>query len=1371
MADRPDVASYKLAADTGDFVGPMKAAAQVSDQLTGAVAKTDVAIEKAARTVKYSSDYFERQERKLDAAARAEYNYAKAVEDANKARAAGIGTDQQLAAHIDRLAAKRDEEIAKINARKTALSGDTSAANDNYRTHISGLNAQGAAMQKSATMTGLARHEMINFSRQLQDIGVSLAGGQSPLRIAIEQGSQIVDVFATSQATLGGFVRQIGSWGASLLTPFRAVVGGIATVGTAILGASASFNSAQKEVEVALLGIGRASGATVQGIEDIAEASTTTFGLSISEAREFASQLASTGKIGVSSFGELTAHGRDLARALGVNLKEAGDIAAKALSAPAASIDQLNAKLGRWDAATVQLIKNLAEQNRITEAQALIQKGLIAAADDAAKAAGFWETAWTKATNKISNMWNDLATLGKKVGLVKLPIEEQLAAAETKLKNMQEAFAKFGGAEFLAGGKKAIEDQVAEVERLRAAWEAAGQATAMAAAEQKRIAESQVEKKLVRDLSPEIAQMEAMNNKAAALDDLMARINETGGKTSPILQDIGETFEAVALSAERAKENINVFDLQIQLQRESQQETQRHVTAVTELAAKYQGVSIEVARMLDSLKQQTAVAQAAPGPARAAVEDEARLNQLRLEGKSILERTAVVEAERKSKVAQANAAIEQQNHTLKQNGELALANIEGRGDAVRVEQAYTNAIRAGANAHVAANAAQEQAKSNAALRLAQEILATREYNAQLQAINARTAEERQAAAGVQAYNQALAEGKTLWQAQLAETRAINLETEKMAASHKDIMASLQGQLKVAQATTEEAKRRAQYQADISTAERAGFTSTQAQEQAAMKRKIAEAQAEQSSRKVAVANDRAARAVENVYRVWAYGVEIFQGSASDLATAFYGLGAGVMDLKAKLAGIGTVEGAKTRGFQGFGIAAPGGTFGSATGPLVGSAGMSTALNLYNLQRAGAAFYGREPQTKEDQDRIIAEIEEAAKAAADAARAQQDAARASQDAAIAAEEAAQQQAEAAKAAREAYISQLDDAVKDIIATKLLAGQTAGMVNAAIEAGQIPFGTASNRFESQLELYKRAGASSAQIAADIRAGIIGEGARPSELLAALDSLTDAVNSNTEAQLGLSPFYTGQGDRALGYRGYTVQKGASNIPGAGTYGGTTGTGGTGTGISYSPGAGGGISGGIVNVGGGIAVSGGPTGYLPGTVAYEGWAVLPDGNWLYIPGGQVQDMTTNTWAGNIYSYKNGMYADVKSWLPGFQSIWPAGSPRPGGTHETIGMAEGGIMSAQGRVPLRSYQDGGIANSPQIAVFGEGSQPEAFVPLKGGAIPVKLMMDRKAANSNAPTNVININAPLIHFAAEPTRDEVRGSAFQAAQELRRVMVG
>lgn len=51
--------------------------------------------------------------------------------------------------------------------------------------------------------------------------------------------------------------------------------------------------------------------------------------------------------------------------------------------------------------------------------------------------------------------------------------------------------------------------------------------------------------------------------------------------------------------------------------------------------------------------------------------------------------------------------------------------------------------------------------------------------------------------------------------------------------------------------------------------------------------------------------------------------------------------------------------------------------------------------------------------------------------------------------------------------------------------------------------------------------------------------------------------------------------------------------------------------------------------------------------------------------------------------------------------------------------ANGGVMTEYGELALRKYANGGVADRPQMAIYGEGSMNEAFVPLPDGrTIPV-----------------------------------------------------
>lgn len=55
------------------------------------------------------------------------------------------------------------------------------------------------------------------------------------------------------------------------------------------------------------------------------------------------------------------------------------------------------------------------------------------------------------------------------------------------------------------------------------------------------------------------------------------------------------------------------------------------------------------------------------------------------------------------------------------------------------------------------------------------------------------------------------------------------------------------------------------------------------------------------------------------------------------------------------------------------------------------------------------------------------------------------------------------------------------------------------------------------------------------------------------------------------------------------------------------------------------------------------------------------------------------------------------------------------------GFANGGVMTPSGPLRLQTYARGGIADRPQMALFGEGSTPEAYVPLPDGRrIPVAM---------------------------------------------------
>lgn len=84
-----------------------------------------------------------------------------------------------------------------------------------------------------------------------------------------------------------------------------------------------------------------------------------------------------------------------------------------------------------------------------------------------------------------------------------------------------------------------------------------------------------------------------------------------------------------------------------------------------------------------------------------------------------------------------------------------------------------------------------------------------------------------------------------------------------------------------------------------------------------------------------------------------------------------------------------------------------------------------------------------------------------------------------------------------------------------------------------------------------------------------------------------------------------------------------------------------------------------------------------------------------------------------------------------FSSV--TGSSSGGGLLSFLGFANGGVMTAAGPAELRAYAGGGVADEPQLALFGEGASAEAFVPLPDGrSIPVTM---RGGGNAVPPVTI------------------------------------
>ncbi|HDP9368807.1 TPA: tape measure protein [Escherichia coli] len=176
-------------------------------------------------------------------------------------------------------------------------------------------------------------------------------------------------------------------------------------------------------------------------------------------------------------------------------------------------------------------------------------------------------------------------------------------------------------------------------------------------------------------------------------------------------------------------------------------------------------------------------------------------------------------------------------------------------------------------------------------------------------------------------------------------------------------------------------------------------------------------------------------------------------------------------------------------------------------------------------------------------------------------------------------------------------------------------------------------------------------------------------------------------------------------------------------------------------------------------------TGALSAAFAMLGANASGSGNkWLNF-GATVASGLVSVWAGGGF---DGLMSGSSGSTSGFNNLTSSAADGTNGIPAIPKFANGGIFGKDGVIPLRAYQKGGIANSPQLALFGEGDMNEAYVPLPDGrTIPVTLSTDGMSGGGNVLSPVsIEIN---VHSDGSTTESGDKESIWNnAAQRMKAI---
>ena len=167
---------------------------------------------------------------------------------------------------------------------------------------------------------------------------------------------------------------------------------------------------------------------------------------------------------------------------------------------------------------------------------------------------------------------------------------------------------------------------------------------------------------------------------------------------------------------------------------------------------------------------------------------------------------------------------------------------------------------------------------------------------------------------------------------------------------------------------------------------------------------------------------------------------------------------------------------------------------------------------------------------------------------------------------------------------------------------------------------------------------------------------------------------------------------------------------------------------------------------------------------------------------GQVFDLLasgTDDWGASLKEIASGVLKDIAKQLfqiyvieaaiKALKGFFSGGTDAAGNVAPKIsGFADGGVMTSSGPAPLKKYSQGGIANRPQLALYGEGSKPEAYVPLPDGRrIPVALQGQDKMREVMGAGPAQGATSPVLNMSFQTTN--IGGVEYVSREQLEAAM--
>jgi hypothetical protein len=430
QADTSAVSAQRLADTIQGILNPAQAAANTIGGINSVLTQAESVTDGAKRRVsEYNAEL-----NNLQAAAAGLANIARLTDDFRQQEAAVAGiqgefdqarqkvlalagamqtaetpTEQMAAdlqkaeANLEKLGGALQKEVGKLNQLEGALEKagvDTRNLDAAQEALIASSNRLAAAQAKATAATsgtgafmGLRPHEIQNLGFQVNDIIVSIASGQAPMRVFLQQGAQIGQIIPGAFAKIIRFAPQIAVLAAIVLTLASAFK-------------KAADEARRMELGESLVGqMGQGVGITAQEFDKLAK-SLEDAGIKADETRTKLTQLTADG-LNPEQMQAYIDTAKAVAEVTGVEMTEALEQVREHFQGGMEDIIALDAETNAFTDTELDLIQALYDQGKADEARTAalsIYQGKMQAVADAQKGP------WTIAVNQLGQAWNNFTS-------------------------------------------------------------------------------------------------------------------------------------------------------------------------------------------------------------------------------------------------------------------------------------------------------------------------------------------------------------------------------------------------------------------------------------------------------------------------------------------------------------------------------------------------------------------------------------------------------------------------------------------------------------------------------------------------------------------------------------------------------------------------------------------------------------------------------------------------------------------------------------------------------------------------------------------------------------------------------------------------